>query len=134
MDLSKFKTLKTPYVLILVGIPMSGKTYFYEHPTITKRVSKPSNKKLSSEKHLAVGKVKKINENQELDHDGHVAKELEKLIKRLMSDLNTSQGEISQTLWYFIRRTLFIPLPGETKADALKVFETLYGQIRDLRK
>jgi tRNA uridine 5-carbamoylmethylation protein Kti12 len=29
MDLNKFKNLKSPYVLILVGPPLSGKTFFY---------------------------------------------------------------------------------------------------------
>jgi len=30
MDLSKFKNLKSPYILILVGPPLSGKTFFYK--------------------------------------------------------------------------------------------------------
>ena len=29
MDLSKFRNLKSPYVLLLVGPPLSGKTFFY---------------------------------------------------------------------------------------------------------
>ena len=29
MDLSKFKTLKTPYVIILIGPPLCGKSFFY---------------------------------------------------------------------------------------------------------
>ena len=30
MDFSKFKNLKSPYILILVGPPLSGKTFFYK--------------------------------------------------------------------------------------------------------
>ena len=30
MDLSKFKNLKSPYILILVGPPLSAKTFFYK--------------------------------------------------------------------------------------------------------
>jgi predicted kinase len=30
MDLKNFKTLKSPYILILVGTPLSGKTFFYK--------------------------------------------------------------------------------------------------------
>lgn len=30
MDLIKFKNLKSPYILILVGPPLSGKTFFYK--------------------------------------------------------------------------------------------------------
>ena len=29
MDLSKFKKLKSPYILMLIGPPLSGKTFFY---------------------------------------------------------------------------------------------------------
>jgi tRNA uridine 5-carbamoylmethylation protein Kti12 len=29
MDLSKFKNLKSPYILILIGTPLSGKSFFY---------------------------------------------------------------------------------------------------------
>jgi predicted kinase len=29
MDLSKFKNLKSPYILILIGPPLSGKSFFY---------------------------------------------------------------------------------------------------------
>jgi tRNA uridine 5-carbamoylmethylation protein Kti12 len=29
MDLSKFKYLKSPYILILIGTPLSGKSFFY---------------------------------------------------------------------------------------------------------
>lgn len=39
-------------------------------PKISKRVVKPSNKKLSSEKHLAGKKAKKVNENAEVDISG----------------------------------------------------------------
>ena len=29
MDISKFKNLKSPYILMLIGPPLSGKTFFY---------------------------------------------------------------------------------------------------------